>query len=160
MIREFRTILFALALAFTLSACDSQEQQNDFVDEAGRTPTGFARTDDNGAILADDEDDWRTAPIFAGKVRFDPAYPNPVGGEVVTIPVTVLEFNAIQGGLIARARDGSGTLRLLDEIPATSDPGAYVLRFNPAILAREGLVRVFIFDTLGELVTYGDLQLG
>ncbi|NNF04187.1 MAG: hypothetical protein HKN17_06950, partial [Rhodothermales bacterium] len=54
---------------------------------------------------------------------------------------------------------GSGNLRLLDEIPATSDPGAYVFRFSPVILARQGLVRVFVFDTLGELVTYGDLQL-
>ena len=159
MIREIRTILFLVALALTLSACDSQEQQNDFVDEAGRTPAGFARTDESGAILDDDQDDWRTAPVFAGKVRFDPAYPNPVGGQFVTIPVTVLEFNAIQGGLVARARDGSGDLRLLDEIPTTSDPGAYVFRFSPVILAREGLVRVFVFDTLGELVTYGDLQL-
>lgn len=160
MIREIRTILFLAVLATALSACDSQEQQNSFVDDAGLPPRGFARTDDAGRILDDDTDDWRTAPVFAGKVRFDPAYPNPVGAEFVTIPVTVLEFNAIQGGLVVRARDGSGTLRLLDEIPATSQPGAYVFRFSPVILARDGLVRVFIFDSLGELVTYGDLQLG
>lgn len=159
MIREFRSILLVLLITATLAGCDSQEQQNNFVDDAGLAPSGFARTDDTGRILDDDMDDWRTAPVFAGKVRFDPAYPNPVGGEFVTIPVTVLEFNAVQGGLVVRARDGAGDLRLLDEIPTTSDPGAYVFRFSPVILARDGLVRVFIFDTLGELVTYGDLQL-
>lgn len=160
MIREIRSILFTLLITVMLAGCDSQEQQDNFVDEAGRAPSGFARTDDTGRILDDDADDWRTAPVFAGKVSFDPAYPNPVGGDVVTIPVRVLEFNAVQGGLVVRARDGSGNLRLLDEIPRTSDPGAYVFRFSPVILARGGLVRIFIFDTLGELVTYGDLQLG
>jgi len=159
MIREFRSILLALLITATLAGCDSQEQQNNFVDDAGRAPSGFARTDDTGRILDDDMDDWRTAPVFAGKVRFDPAYPNPVGGEFVTIPVTVLEFNAVQGGLVLRGRDANGTLRTLDDLPEAAEPGVHAFLFSPSILARDGLVRVFVFDRVGEIVTYGDLFL-
>ncbi|MBT4603538.1 MAG: hypothetical protein HOC28_10410 [Bacteroidetes Order II. Incertae sedis bacterium] len=76
----------------------------------------------------------------------------------MTIPVTILEFNSIQGGLSLRARDASGNLRTLDDILDSSDPGAYIFRFSPALLARTGLIRLFIFDRLGELVSYGDLM--
>lgn len=125
---------------------------------ASETPNGFARTDSQGTILDDDEDDWRVAPIYGGKVRVDPAYPNPATIDFVTIPVTVLEFNSVQGGLSIRGRDASGTLRTLDDILDATDPGAYIFRFSPALLARSGLVRLFIFDRLGELVSYGDLM--
>ncbi len=82
-----------------MTGCDSQEQQDEFVQDAGATPEGFARTDQTGLILDDDQNDWRVAPVYGGKVRFDPAYPNPVAASFVTIPVTILEFNSIQGGL-------------------------------------------------------------
>jgi hypothetical protein len=143
----------------TMTGCDSQEQQDEFVQDAGATPEGFARTDQTGLILDDDQNDWRVAPVYGGKVRFDPAYPNPVAASFVTIPVTILEFNSIQGGLTLRARDASGSLRTLDDILDTSDPGAYIFRFSPALLNRTGLVRIFIFDRLGELVSYGDLMI-
>jgi len=152
-------VLMVLVAGTLFTGCDSQEQQDEFVQDAGATPEGFARTDNTGRILQDDENDWRVAPIYGGKVRFDPAYPNPVAGEFVTIPVTILEFNSIQGGLTLRARDASGSLRTLDDILDASDPGAYIFRFSPTLLNRTGLVRVFIFDRLGELVSYGDLMI-
>jgi hypothetical protein len=159
-----RALLFPLAVFLLMAGafiagCDSQEQQDEFVQDASSTPDGFARTDNTGRILDDDENDWRVSPIYGGKVRFDPAYPNPVAGEFVTIPVTILEFNSIQGGLTLRARDASGSLRTLDDILDASDPGAYVFRFSPTLLNRTGLVRIFIFDRLGELVSYGDLMI-
>lgn len=148
-----------LILIFSLTACDSQKQQDDFVSSASATPSNFARTDSHGAIIADDKDDWRTAPVYGGKVRFDPAYPNPATIDFVTIPVTILEFNSIQGGLSIRGRDAAGRLRTLDDILDSTDPGAYIFRFSPALLGRTGLVRLFIFDRLGELVSYGDLMI-
>ena len=151
------TLSVLLLTAFCLTACDSQQQQDDFVKDASRTPEGFARTDQGGRILDDDKDDWRIAPVYGGKVRLDPAYPNPASIGFVTIPVTILEFNSIQGGLSLRGRDASGNLRTLDDILDTNNPGAYIFRFSPALLARTGLVRLFIFDRLGELVSYGDL---
>ena len=141
-----------------MTACDSQQQQDEFVSSASDTPSGFVRTDSNGAIVDDDKDDWRIAPIYGGKVRLDPPYPNPATVDFVTIPVTILEFNSIQGGLSLRARDASGNLRTLDDILDSSVPGAYIFRFSPALLARTGLIRLFIFDRLGELVSYGDLM--
>jgi hypothetical protein len=152
--------IFLVMIGFaSMTGCDSQEQQDEFVQDAGGTPEGFARTDATGRILDDDENDWRVAPIYGGKVRFDPAYPNPVAGSFVTIPVTILEFNSIQGGLTLRARDASGSLRTLDDILDASDPGAYIFRFSPALLNRTGIVRIFIFDRLGELVSYGDVMI-
>ena len=127
--------------------------------DASVTPAGFVKTDTAGRIIEEDKDDWRVAPVYGGKVRFDPAYPNPVSIDFVTIPVTILEFNSIQGGLALRARDASGNLRTLDDILDAGDPGAYVFRFSPALLNRTGLVRIFIFDRLGELVSYGDLMI-
>lgn len=153
-------LLFLILVTFLAGAfigCDSQQQQDDFVADAGKTPAGYVKTDNTGRIIEEDTDDWRVAPVYGGKVRFDPAYPNPVSIDFVTIPVTILEFNSIQGGLALRARDASGTLRTLDDILDAGDPGAYVFRFSPALLNRTGLVRIFIFDRLGELVSYGDL---
>lgn len=156
---RFLPVLVVMMGLSSMAGCDSQEQQDEFVQDAGATPEGFAQTDDAGRILDDDQNDWRVAPIYGGKVRFDPAYPNPVVGSFVTIPVTILEFNSIQGGLTLRARDASGSLRTLDDILDTSDPGAYIFRFSPTLLNRTGLVRIFIFDRLGELVSYGDLMI-
>ena len=154
-----RRLSILVLFLLTLSSCDSQQQQDDFEQSASNTPANFARTDSQGAIINDDKDDWRTAPIYGGKVRFDPAYPNPATIDFVTIPVTILEFNSIQGGLRLRARDANNVWRTLDDILDATDPGAYIFRFSPALLARTGLVRLFVFDQLGELVSYGDLMI-
>ena len=149
------------ALLFgALFGCDTQGRQDDFVDDAGRTPEGYTGTNELGGIVSEDRDDWRTSPIYAGKVRVDPAFPNPSFGPFVTIPVSVLEFDAVQGGIVLRAEDGQGSLRLLDEVLDATQPGAYVLRFSPPLLGRTGLIRLFVFDRLGELISYGDLQIG
>ncbi len=159
MLRLFLVIFVGIPLNLLLSSCDSQKQQNDFVDDAGLAPSGFTSTDADGIIVSDDEDDWRTAPVYFGKVRIDPAYPNPTFGQFVTVPVSIQEFNSIQGGLVLRADGGDGRLILLAEILNASQPGAYILRFSPAILGRTGLIRLLIFDRLGELVSYGDLRI-
>ncbi len=154
-----RALSVAFAVLLLFSGCDSQKQQNNFVEEANLPPVSFTATDASGVILSQDKDDWRTAPVYFGKVRIDAVYPNPSATEFVTVPVTVLEFNAVQGGLVLRARDSADRLRLLDEIIDASDPGAYIMRFSPALLARTGLVRLFVFDRFGEIVSYGDLQI-
>ncbi len=149
--------LTALTL-FILTGCDSQAKQETFVDEANLPPVGFVQTDVSGKVLNEDRDDWRTAPFFQGKIRVDPAFPNPTAGETVTIPVFVLEFNTVQGRLVLRARDNTGRLLLVDEILDASDPGGYDFRFAPAVLGSVGLHRMFIFNALGELVSYGDVM--
>lgn len=137
--------------------CDLQEQQDEFAEQASAPANGIASTDNTGQILSDDEDDWRTAPLFAGKVRVDPAYPNPVSGDFVTIPVTVLDYSAIRGVIQLRAFNGSGRFIVLDEIANASSPGAYILNFSSGLLGLTGLHRLYLFDGASEIISYGDL---
>lgn len=146
-----------LAVAVFVGACDTHNQQDEFADRASATPSGYTNTGDGGQVISEDEDDWRTAPLFVGKVRVDPAYPNPVSTDFVTIPFTVLDFNAIRGGLEVRGFDSSGRFIVLDTEPGANNPGAYIFSFTPALLGRTGLHRLFIFDGFGEIVSYGDL---
>jgi hypothetical protein len=154
-----RPVLVGLYLLVLLPACDSQKETERFEDEASLAPAGFTRTDEYGDVLSGDEDDWRMAPRFFGKVRVDPAYPNPVGTGIVTVPVSVLEFDGVGGGLVLRARNSSGRLMILDDIPDAGSPGAYVFQFSSVLLARTGLVRLFVMDLRGELISYGDLMI-
>ena len=149
----------AFVLAIVSAGCDTQENTEAYVAAASREPVGYTKTDTQGTVTTEDQDDWRTAPIFIGKVRIDPAWPNPTRGTIVTIPVSVLEFEAVRGGLVLRTRDPSGRLSILDEIPDATSPGAYVFQFTPALIGRTGLVRLFVLDRFGELVSYGDLLL-
>ncbi len=153
------TFLVVLALLLA-GGCDTAEQQNNFEDEAFSTPSGFTRTDKNGQILSEDKDDWRTAPVYSTSVLIDPAFPNPATpSDFVNVPVSVREFNSIQGGLELVSFDENGIPRRLDEIRDARDPGAYVFTFNPGLLGVQGLVRLFILDTRGTLVSYGDLSI-
>ena len=90
------TFLVVLALLLA-GGCDTAEQQNNFEDEAFSTPSGFTRTDENGQILSEDKDDWRTAPVYSTSVLIDPAFPNPTAAsDFVNVPVSVREFNSIE----------------------------------------------------------------
>ncbi len=154
--------LLALLALLLAAGCDTQRgDQEAFVEMANLPPKNFARTDASGTILEDDPDDWRTAPFFAGKISFRPAYPNPTTGEPVTLPFTVLEFNAISNRLVLRARDPGDPNRLilLDDLTNASETGGHDFRFAPGLIGIPGLHRLFVFDAVGEIVTYGDLKL-
>jgi hypothetical protein len=155
-----------------VAGCDTADEQRNFEDDANGPPSGIVRTDEGGRLVVDDtgspveddRDDWRTAPAFAGVVRFDPAYPNPTTGTIVTVPVVVTEFNALPGGLILRAFNDANVFVRLDEVPEASQPGSYTLFFSPGqfvvsgdIRAARGIHRLFVFDLRGSVVTYGDI---
>ena len=149
---------FVVPAMLAWAGCDTAEQQNEFEDQAFSAPSGFTRTDKNGEILSEDQDDWRTSPVYSTRVLVDPAFPNPVPpGQFVTIPVQVREFDSVQGGLELVGNDANGLPRRLDAIRDASDPGAYIFTFNPSLLGVPGLVRLFIVDSRGGLVSYGDL---
>ncbi len=161
-----RILMIALGIGILLSACDSQNLQETFVQEANQPPSGYTRTDVRGQVLDVDPDDWRTAPVFAGVIRFRPAYPNPTRGDAVTVPFTVLQFNVFTGGLFLRGYNDAGRFILLDEEPSATQPGAYAFSFFPNQLSSSGdiasirgLHRVYVFNARGELVTYGDIMI-
>jgi hypothetical protein len=160
------------ALFLAVPGCDTADQQRDFEDDANSPPSGIVRTDEGGRLVTDqngdpvedDREDWRTAPAFAGVVRFEPVYPNPTSGTIVTLPIIVTEFNALPGGLILRAFNDANVFVRLDEVPAASQPGSYTMFFNPGqfvvsgdVTAARGLHRLFVFDLRGAVVTYGDI---
>lgn len=153
-----RQVIVAAAVLLTFAACDTQEQQDEFAEQASRPPSDFARTDEGGEVLAEDEDDWRTAPIYAGQISVRPAYPNPAApSEFVTIPVTVTSFGEVRAPLHAETlRDDR--LYELSHIDQAADPGAFVFNFSAAEFGSRGLHRVYIFDGVGEIVSYGDVM--
>lgn len=154
--RELSAIFLLSMIAI---ACDSGSSQEDFVKAATAPPRGITTTDASGQIVAEDTDDWRTAPFFVGKVVVNPAYPNPTtAGGTVTVPLRILQFDDISGGLSLRAEVGD-QFRLLDELIDTSSPGAYIMQFSAAQIGESGLQRVFILDNFGEIVSYGDIQI-
>lgn len=148
-----------LSIGLAVVGCDNQSQQDDFAEEASQAPSGFSETDEGGRVISVDENDWRTAPVYRGIVRVEPAYPNPVSQGFVSIPVVVSYGNSVRGGLVLRAYSSSGQLTTLAGIPEASDPGTYAFTFSPSILGRTGLVRLFIFDEGSEIVSYGDLMI-
>lgn len=155
-------------LALGLLSCDTFNEQNQFADRAWEEPpAGFSRTDEDGEVLSTDEDDWRTAPLYRGAIRFDPAYPNPTRGERrVTVPFATTDFNSISGGLILRAFDNDGNFVALDEVREAGQTGFHTFSFPATLLSTsgdltsiQGLHRLFVLDGRGELVTYGDLMI-
>ena len=167
MIRPPRTaalLLPLLALAsLPLAGCDALDGQSEFEQDAFRAASGIARTDESGNVIADDPDDWRTAPLYAfsGFQVVLRAYPNPARlDQGVTIQVRA--GDAIPGGLrIVAYRAG-----LRRPIPGQQDdvpgPGTYTFTFFPGEIpgAQPGdLWRLVFFDGQSHVVTYGDLQI-
>ncbi|MBX2821310.1 MAG: hypothetical protein KTR29_16565 [Rhodothermaceae bacterium] len=160
-------VLVLCGLILSGSGCDNQAAQEDFIDEASALPEGitkildadFVNADDG--ICSEDPDDWRVSPVYAGVVFVDrPAFPNPAtGASQGTIVIRVLQPNRVQGGFILTAF-GNGSVPIeLARIPDASLDNFYDIRFSPSLLSINGLHRLFLFDSLGELITYGDLEL-
>lgn len=155
--RRFVVVMLLLLLG---TGCDSTEAQEEFVLDARQVPRGITRTDQNGRILEADDDDWRTGPLFGASILVDPAFPNPTGGESVSVQFSIREFNAFPGGLEIGSFDETARFRRLDALPEATDVGLYEFNFNPVVLGRAAnVIRVFILDINGEIVSYGDIQI-
>jgi len=136
--------------------CDSSEEQNQYAVDAGRPAEGYTETNGNGEVVSDDPDDWRVAPFFIGKIDVEPARPNGVQSGLAFIPLRVLSPGVVSR-LSLRVRLEDGRLDFLAEILDASTVGAYEFTFSGGQLPGKGLHRVFVFDALGEIVTYGDI---
>lgn len=158
-----KRFLFLLGALLWGSGCDSQDLQDAFAERASLPPSGFTAVEQCGTEpSSEDPDDWRTAPRYRGRIRVDPACPNPAPGERVTVSITVYE--GVRGGLALRVYDNSRPRRLIripdpgaDDLIAARDAGLYSFSFESVLLPQRGLQRLFIFDGTGELVSYGDL---
>lgn len=153
-------ILAVCGLVFAWGAgCDTQSRQDDFEDQAFGPPSGFVRTQNGTDIVAEDEDDWRPAPLFETNVSITPAHPNPVARSgSVSIPVRIEGLSP--GRLYLHARDASGRLRWGTPLGVIDHggKGLHSFNFNAAQLAQRGLQRLFILDDASALVSYGDVM--
>ena len=162
---RIKTYLVPLALFLSTifhAGCNNQGAQEDFIIEAGLAPSGITRILDNsfgGAICSEDPDDWRTSPIYSGIILIErAASPNPATSTLVTITIRVLQFDRVRGSLSLRAVGPANAFISLDTIIDASSPGEHTFQFSPSLLTENGLHRLFIFVALGELVSYGDLE--
>lgn len=160
-----------ILLSLVWSACDSGDAQRAFESDAAMPPAGITQTDGDGNVIGEpDPDDWRTAPLFSS-ITVHPVYPNPVQpgySGTVAVPVSVPFTNVVAGGLylsIYDPRHPERGIPVLDHIP----PGAifeYVeLRFTRSELQTRlqladarGLYRLYVEDSAGRLISYGDLE--
>lgn len=141
------------------AGCDTQGAQNDFLDEAGQSPSEITRIV-GGEVCSEDPDDWRTSPVYNGIILVERgADPNPASSTLITINIRVLQFDRVRGSLSLRAFGVGNNYLFLDTILDASSPGDYVFQFESSLLSENGLHRVFIFDGIGELISYGDIEL-
>ena len=151
--------LLVCVLFATWAACDSLEDQAEFEAQAFLPPSRYTQTTISGDVISTDSDDWRTSPTYRSRIEVMPAFPNPPGtAPTVTVPFRVLEFDIVQGSLELVMFDDQSTPRRLDGISNARSPGAYVFKVTPSLTGASGLIRVFIVDTAGTLVSYGDIQ--
>ncbi len=162
--QKIRLLLVALLLV-PMSGCDSSvDEQDAFFEQATQVPSGFSETTERGDVVSVDADDWRTAPLYRGRVRVNPVFPNPATQTgPINLTVAILFSDAVQRGIVVRARRSlDNRLVTLDAVQRTQ-PGNYVLTFNAATLGRTGLVRLFVLDSVGnasgDLISYGDVMI-
>ena len=157
-------LLAVLALLLALPACDTNEQQDEFFLDSELPANGVTRTDETGAVLDADEDDWRVAPAFRGAVEVEPAYPNPVARNgLVTLVIQDTFDDAVVGGLSVRGFRNNDLAQPLTLAVDESAGPTYILTFNPTQLRVSAgdeaqLFRVRVFTQDLRLVTYGDIQ--
>ena len=156
---RFQAGLLVLACTALLAACDVQDLQDTFAQAAAKAPSGITPTDARGVATGTaDPDDWRTAPVYAGRVSITPAYPNPAPStDFVNLPVSILDFDGVFGGLTVQSYDANRRLRTLT-VSRDNGPGTFVLSFGAALLGGVGLHRLYVFDGRGQLVSYGDVE--
>jgi len=162
---DVRRLLGGLfVVAVLLVGCNTQAEQSEFTARALQAADGFTATDENGNVVgAEDPDDWRTAPLYGGRVVVEPAFPNPVAvGGQVTVGVTLLGFDGVPRGIRIDAlrSDGQQLIEVASRPEITQD-GFYPIQFNlSAAVGEEGLVRLVLFDmSRGEVVSYGDVMI-
>ena len=154
----YMTAGLALA-ALLLSGCNTRGEQSEFVAQALQPPDGITATDENGMVVgSEDPDDWRTAPLYAGRVAVEPAFPNPVAfGELIEIRIFPNEVQGAPRGIRVDALSSDG--QRLFEVERRSE--VLPIRFNiSASVGETGLVRLVLFDIgRNEVISYGDVQI-
>ena len=159
--------LVPLVLALAIGACDSATDQRSFRERALAPPSGFTRTDAQGAVITQDPGDWQVSPLYGAAstvwITAQPAFPNPVTPDGVVTLILNVRSGAVVGGLTA-----VGYVERPDQLPESYvlddvvDARGFVTfsiapAAHPGWSQGGGLRRVVVFDGVGEPVTFGDV---
>ena len=156
-------LVLVLSVLLAGAGCSSfsDEEQQAFETAAFYLqPEGYTEVSAMGEVGSRDADDWRSAPVFAGRASvLTPPTPNPATrGTTVRL---LIDTQGVPGGLALYARDARGDLILLDDRPDATEVGFYELAFfgSEAAAGRgDGLYRLIVLDGAQRVVTYGDLR--
>lgn len=155
--------LFLLLLLLAASGCDGSSERTAFDDKAFAAPEGITRTTAEGAVVEADADDWQIAPGYRGRIAVEPAYPNPTGGQFLTIDLRVDFADAVRGQLgVFRYDEETGRLTFLEPVPEATTPGFYSVTIPSAALDPNRTQRLILldqFDGGDAIVTYGDVRI-
>ena len=151
-------LLGLLLLALGCDAGSVQEEQEQFRLAALSEPSGITETDSDGALISEDPDDWRTAPLYRSRFFFAFApYPNPAGAaESVQFAAS---FTGGAAGLVPYRINARGDLVRIQGVVGTTDGSAPLFSFPAGQLGEPRLHRVVLLDATGQIVTYGDVRL-
>lgn len=156
----------AVLMTALLSCSSSDDAQQEFEQEAFRSPADITETNSSGDIIGTDPDDWRVSPLYSGFVEIErPAYPNPTNGETVFIELLITGLGSVNGLEVVTLDERNIFRTLYFDERQPLPVGFSLVSFDPVLFApgsntisgAQGLHRVFIFDRRDNLVTYGDV---
>lgn len=157
-------LLFIAFLFFT--ACNLSKDQNEFEQQAYRTPANITSTNADGVILSTDADDWRIAPIFANTVEvFRPAFPNPTINQTITIEFLVSGLDAVQGLIVYVLRKDRSVIQVYRHSANVLPTGITQVRIDPSVFSLSGSIsgasgvhRLLFYDLQERIISYGDVE--
>lgn len=163
LVKQFIILTFILLITACSSSDDAQKK---FEQEAFRLPNAITETNSSGDIISTDPDDWRISPFYSSFVEIRPAFPNPSGGEVLSIELLITGLGSVNG-LEVFFIDEKDRLRLLFFDERTPLPTGFTLiQINPldfssnnTIAGAVGLHRILIYDRRGNIISYGDIKI-
>lgn len=160
------TLATLAVVLMVMGGCTNDDEQTAFEREAFQPASAYTRTDDRGSVISADQDDWRVAPLYAGLVDVEPAFPNPVQttGRLM-LHVMVGGLDVINGLAVSvyHPDETLETIWISQESPLS--PGLLSIPVSPLELGRyatvesaRGLHRIILFDGRQNVLSYGDVQ--
>lgn len=163
---KFNSAFLFLMLFTLIVSCTRNDAQRDFEREAYSAPNGITETaPNNGEVISNDPDDWRTSPRFQGFINVIPPFPNPViTNQNLQFQLDVIAQGSVNG-LLVYILFQNGDRKILYEDFDPLPLGLYDFQISASSLSQfdgspesaRGLKRVYLFDLNNRMISYGDI---
>lgn len=148
-------------------SCATSTDQRDFERDALQDPAGITRTNAQGQVESQDDDDWRIAPLFQALIEVRPPFPNPATvGDRITFEISVTGVQAIEGIIVFERLNNGNLSELFTTVDTQSSTTFIVFELDPLLLqnfgngnGQIGLHRILIYDFNNQLISYGDIEI-